>query len=290
MKDEILARFVEYLKLEKSGGLCEGTIRRYLLSLKYVTADNSCDLLTAKSYKDAAGLIRLSRAKRNWKSATTKHAADAISVFYTWACREGIIEDSPMRLGHEFKNNDPRQMDFFDWGSPEFQKILHDPNNSVRFTAILHTLRSSGMRSSELCNLKKTDRRDKRWFRISKGKGGAERFAPIDEECSNWLDIYERRRDLHYSGEWYFTTEQYKPLSPHTLWKNIYKRGKKLGFRAYPHKFRKSLGGELIKRGADISVAQQVLGHADVKTTANYYTGFTKKTLLDIYDKTLETA
>ena len=287
MNPDIKDRFAHYLTHEKGGGLSPVTIRFYLYKLEYLYKAHGGELLDLKTYPQIASLIRSIRAKRDWGSSMTKNTADIASVFFNWACREGIIEDSPFRLGHEFKNNDPRQKDFFDWDSADFKKLVYDPNNSVRFNAILHTLRSSGVRASELCSLHLMDYQD-RWLEIRNGKGGDSRFAPVDQEAIFWLDLYIPLRNQHYTGPELFLNENLKPLNPHTLWKYIYNRGKKIGVRSYPHKFRKSLGGQLIKNGADLTVAQQVLGHKDISTTANYYVGFKKKTLLDMYDKHLK--
>lgn len=284
MNPEIKDRFLLYLATEKSGGVAQTTIDRYMLDIEYLERELGNDLLTIKKYSELAAIIQ----RKNWASATRKHAADVAAVFFNWAFREGIIDDSPMRMGHEFKLKRSHQLDFFDWESEDFKKMIYDPENTVRENAILHTLRSSGLRNAELCALKRVDYQD-RWLKVV-GKGDCERFAPVDKECKFWLDLYLPTLAYRYTGPFLFVNADYRPLVPHTLWRWIAKKGQRLGIKAYPHKFRKSLGGELIKRGADITVAQRVLGHKDVDTTANYYVGFSKKSLLEIYDKTLETA
>lgn len=283
---QTIDKFVEYLRYEKSGGLAEGTIERYLLNLRHLASQAGKDLLEIKTYQEISSYIRSLREKNRWSSSTTKNAADTYSVFFNWAFRYGLIQDSPMRLGHEFKNKDRKQMDFFDWDSEDFKKLIYNPNNSIKDNAILHTLRSSGVRASDLCNFTFSDVDIKdRWFFVRGGKGGVDRHAPFDEETQMWLSIYIPLVKNHSSEKWLFQTEDFKQFKPQTLYKLISRKAEKLGIHACPQKFRRSLGGELIARGADLTVVQKTLGHARASTTADYYVHFKSEKLKEQYDK-----
>lgn len=289
---KIMDQFTDYLRREKSGGLQENSISRYLLNLRQIQEYSGKHLIEMTTYREISDAIRGISARRRWSNASTKHAADTASVFFQWAIRFQYIQTNPMQMGHEFKRKITPQLDFFDWNSAEFKKLVYSPNNSLRDTAIFQTLRSAGLRSSELCALRYKDPNDvdleERWIRVRCGKGGVDRFAPFDHECQKWLGIYVPQIRQHSRLPFLFQNEDFtQPLNPNTLLKMVVRKATKLGIKATPHVFRRSLGGEMIARGADISVVQQVLGHKSASTTANYYVHFKKERLRDLYDHSL---
>ena len=288
----ITDQFVDYLRNEKRGGLCELSISRYLLNLRHFHEQAGKHLIELTTYREVSDMIRGISQKRDWSDKTRKNAADTASVFFKWAIRFQYIEKNPMELGHEFSVKKSPQMDFFDWNSADFKKLVYCPNNSVRDNAIFHTLRSAGLRASELCALRYQDPNDidmeQRWIHVRCGKGSIDRFAPFDQECKLWLSLYLPYIGQHSKRSEVFQNEDFtKPLCADTLYKLVSRKARRLGIKASPHVFRRSLGGEMIARGADISVVQQVLGHKSASTTANYYVHFKKERLRDLYDHSL---
>lgn len=286
MNATVLEKFISYLQFEKSGGLSKNTIDRYLLNLRHFSEQSKKNLLEITTYNEVSEMITGLRKKYGWSPSTTKNAADTASVFYNWAFRMGHIQESPMRLGHEFKNRDRKQMDFFDWSEEDFKKLIYNPNNSTRDNAIFHTLRSSGVRASDLCSFTFKDADlAKRWFFVKDGKGSRDRYAPFDEETKHWLSLYIPAIQRHSNLPWLFQTADFEKLKPHTLYMFVVRKCEKIGISGCPQKFRRSLGGELISRGADLSVVQQILGHKNASTTANHYIGFKKERLQEQYSK-----
>lgn len=283
MNAVIKSDFLKFLLHEK--GLQEKSAIAYLKHVDYLYRESGKEILDLKGYRDIANIIVQLKTNRGWSDRMTYKTASMTSVFFNWAAREGLIKESPMRLGHGFKKNcEGKIPEFFDWESRDMQKILNNPNNSVRMTTILQVLKSSGIRASELCNLKIADVQD-RWLLIRDGKGGRTRYAPIDEECRRWLDIYIPWRKLHYSGEWLFPKEDFSgPINAHGLWKMLYNMGRKMGIRIYPHKFRHSLAGALISNGADVTIAAAILGHKTLSST-RIYAHFKKDQVLQAYDR-----
>lgn len=284
---ENLENFISYLRLEKGGGLAEGSIERYLLNLKHLCLQAGQPLLNIKTYAEISGHLRKIRASNGWSSSTTKNAADSYSVFFNWATRFSLIDfnDNPMRLGHEFKNKDSKQLDFFEWADQDFKKLMYNPNNSVRDNAILHTLRSAGPRASDLCNFTFKDvNLEERWLFVRNGKGGKDRYVPFDEENRQHLIPYMASLKMFSSQPWVFQTEDFQKLKPHTLYQMVRRKCEKIGIYGYPHKFRRSLGGEMIANGSDLTDVQQVLGHASPQTTARHYIHHKKQRLKQRYD------
>lgn len=211
------------------------------------------------------------RRKKRWGPRTIYKTASELVVFFEWAHKFGFTKRRPLKDGHVFDKSPGKQPEFFDWDDEDFKKILCDPNNTLRMTAILHVLRSSGIRASECCNLKISDAED-HCLKIRQGKGGEPRYAPVDEECAKWLGLYLGHLKVHYAGEWLFPKEDFSgPINAHGLWKMLYLKGRKIGVRLYPHKLRHSLGGALAERGVDALTISEVLGHKDISTSRGYF-------------------
>jgi site-specific recombinase XerD len=243
------------------------------------------DILLLREYRQVESLILDVKLSRKWSDSTTFKSAVIASAYYHWAKREGIIEKNPMADGHSFKKSDCPKVDFFDWESITFQKLIKNPTNSVRTMAILHVLRSSGIRAGELCNLRQTDQVGR--ILSVDGKTG-KRDAIIDEEALKWINIYREGLNLVYSGEWLFTDEDYqRKYTEHALWRHIHNLGAKLGIKAYPHMFRHSLAGQILQNGGDMMLAADMLGHKSLSMTKRY-THFTSTQRLKNYDKILQ--
>lgn len=261
------------------------TIKNYRFHLRALEERGGDILQTIAFYPQFEALNLEVKQARGWGDRATYKSAVIASTYFAWATREGIIPSNPLANGHSFKKTDSHRIEFFDWDSIEFQKLLKNPRNPLRTTAILHVLRSSGIRAGELCNLRQIDHIG-RILKVN-GKTGA-REALIDEEALKWLNTYREALKLHYSGEWLFTDESMqRKLSEHALWRHIRNVGARLGIAAYPHKFRHSLGGEIIKGGGDIGFAAEALGHKSTNMTKRYlHLSVPAKTAL--YDKFLQ--
>ncbi len=261
--------FIQFLRHEK--GLCENTIIHYLKPLmmlsKYCT-----NLLSLEKYQDVANLIVKIKTERNWSNRTTYKTASICAIFFNWAARNELIKESPMRLGHQFKKGSDYQAEFFDWDSEDFKVLFSHPGNSTRDVAILHVLRSTGLRVSEAARLQIHDvDLHEDLIRVQGSKGSGIDEVPIDDQCKQFLAPYINALK-RMSFKWLFPVsakkdQQYKA---HSIWKMLNTRGKDLGIHAYPHKFRHSLAGTLISNGADLGFAAEILRHKCLSTTKEY--------------------
>ena len=277
-----MQQFLDFLKNEK--GLRDRSIKDYRLGLGIYGENN---LLLHETYKEVAATIVSIKKARQWSDVTTYKLCTVLGEFWKWCCREGLMKQSPFHNGHSFKKNTHHNIEYFDWDDPSFKKLFNNPNLTIRVKAVLHVLKSSGIRSSELCALKIADVQG-RWLNIEEGKGGKKRVAPMDEECRYWLSHYIKCLKEHYQGEWLFPREDFSgPIQSDSLWKMLSRMGKKTGMHIYPHKFRHSLAGELISKGCDLAVCADVLGHKSLATT-KIYTHLKKETILTKYDEALK--
>jgi integrase/recombinase XerD len=145
---------------------------------------------------------------------------------------------------------------------------LFDSASTNKSKLILQLLYSSGLRVSELVNLKKQDmdfNENIGWVRAGKGK--KDRMFIISKKLSKKLQKFiEKKQDWNYL----FSKE--KPLTT----RNIQKIVQKLGFKAginksiHPHTLRHSYATHLLENGVDIRKIQILLGHSSLSTTEQY--------------------
>ena len=164
-----------------------------------------------------------------------------------------------------------------------------DKTDLQRFTKmrnkiILTLLYSSGLRISELLNLKQNDIDYKtRTMRI-RGKGDKDRIVLFDEDALALLEDYINLRDESNSLLVY--NKNGDKLSSRYVEIMIKKYAKRAGIekKVTPHVLRHSFATHLLKHGVDIRIIQQLLGHASLSTT-QIYTSVDMETVKDIYDK-----
>lgn len=152
--------------------------------------------------------------------------------------------------------------------------------NKVMFTVLY----SSGLRISELLNLKVNDIDfETRTMRI-RGKGDKDRIVLFDENCKNLLEEYIPLRNPDNPLLVY--NKNGEKLSSRYVEMLIKKYAKRAGIKkkVTPHVLRHSFATHLLKHGVDIRIIQQLLGHASLSTT-QIYTSVDMETVKDIYDK-----
>lgn len=296
----ILEHYSRYLKTSHT---CRSELSRrdYLLALDLFSRAVEGDVFTEiREYQQFHFALEAladrtewpgGKKKKIWGSLYTYKVATAVICFFRWARAFNFTPHqvylSEPAVGHLFKKGIPKDPEWFDWSDPVFHAVLYDPNNTYRESAMWQTLRASGVRISEMCHLKITDLNlEERTFRIACAKGGLPAVAPMDEECQANLRLYLSYRNSIYDGEWLFPLEDFSgPVTPDGVRKMLWNRKKKYGVRYNPHKWRHSLGGEMLSNGADLGAIAEVLRHKDLRTTRRYthLSGKRKVEMLDKY-------
>jgi integrase/recombinase XerD len=153
---------------------------------------------------------------------------------------------------------------------------LGDPEGH-RNRAMLETLYSSGLRVSELINLKIGNIYAEIGFLRIIGKGNKERLVPIGKDALKYLQIYQKEVRTHqipvYGHEEYvFLNRRGKKLSRVMVFIMIKKLAEQVGIqkKISPHTFRHSFATHLIEGGADLRAVQEMLGHESITTTEIY--------------------
>jgi len=162
----------------------------------------------------------------------------------------------------------------------------------LRDRALLEIMYATGMRISEVVNLKIHDYDTVAQYIRCMGKGSKERIIPVGKVAADWVDEYidkGRRAVLEKtgtsSGE-IFLNKKGKKFSRVWLWKIITKRVAEAGLRkeVTPHTIRHSFATHLLTHGADLRSVQEMLGHASISTT-QIYTHVDRSRLREVHKK-----
>ena len=162
----------------------------------------------------------------------------------------------------------------------------------VRDRAILELLYSTGIRRAECAGLQLTDIDLARLVvLIREGKGGRDRFVPLGERAALWLDRYLREVRPRYvtppDEGWLLLTKRGRQLTPKRLGSLVsgYVAEAGIGKQGSCHLFRHTMATLMLEGGADVRHIQEILGHAELSTTA-LYTHLSIGQLQDVHRRT----
>ncbi len=161
----------------------------------------------------------------------------------------------------------------------QVNQLISAPNpKSTMFwrdVAILELLYASGLRASELCDLKVRDVNLQVGCVRALGKGMKERIVPVGRAASEAIEHYlgQCRPNLdRQASDRLFLSRTGKPLERIALWMLIEKYGRRSGLLKHisPHVLRHCFATHMLGGGADLRVVQELLGHSDISTTQIY--------------------
>ena len=167
--------------------------------------------------------------------------------------------------------------------------LLNSPKKDVliemRDKAMIEMLYATGMRISELVNLKITDIDLKRCVVKVFGKGSKERLIPFGEIAAEFICLYLNTRNNDKSKA-VFLSNRGSAITRGAFWQRIkiYLNREGLKSSISPHTLRHAFATHLLNRGADLRSVQILLGHSDLSTT-QIYTHIAKKRLGEILKK-----
>lgn len=168
--------------------------------------------------------------------------------------------------------------------------ISLNKKQDYRDKAILELTYSSGLRISELTNLKFEDMNLKENLVRVMGKGKKERIVPIGDYATHYLNIYIKEyRNLflkNKQSDYIFLNSSGNKISRQAIFKMLQKRAKEKGIKTEfsPHTLRHSFASHMLENGADLRSIQELLGHSDISTT-QIYTHIGDKKIRENYDQ-----
>jgi integrase/recombinase XerD len=266
-------RFIDYIGLEK--GLAENTRLAYQndikLFIRYLTSRNVTrwESVTAGMIVD---FLQQRREKGNVSSTVIRELI-AVRMLFRFLVDEHVISSDPAT-----RVESPKLWKLLPGvlSEEEMRLLLDAPDVScktgLRDKAMLELLYASGLRASEIVNLKIHEVDLNAGFLRCTGKGGKERIVPVGSHAIAAIDTYLDSRTDFAGSEYLFVSNRGKPMSRVNFWKRIqhYARAAGLAKRAYPHLVRHSFATHLLSHGADLRVVQEMLGHTDISTTQIY--------------------
>jgi integrase/recombinase XerD len=176
----------------------------------------------------------------------------------------------------------------------EMNRLLAQPGQSaastVRDTAIMELMYATGLRATEIIQLRVDSINWQVGYCTTMGKGSKERVVPVGRTAFDllrrYLDEVRPRLASSVSTNVLFLNRFGKGFTRQGLWKLIKKYARTAGLesRVHPHTFRHSFASHLLDGGADLRAVQVMLGHSDISTT-QIYTHVTQERLKAVHKK-----
>ena len=285
----LLDEFCDALWLEE--GLSKNTLVSYRRDLVKVAAWLTRRELSLFTATHADLLVFLAQHAPRMKATSTSRLLSSLRRFYQYAVRQGTIQADPSLQIERPKlpRGLPKSMT-----EAEVEALLNAPEGNtalgLRDRAMLETLYASGLRVSELVNLKLAEvSLDMGVVRVM-GKGSKERLVPLGEEALDGLTHYltEARAVLlkGKQADALFVTARAAAMTRQMFWYLIKRYALRAGIQKplSPHTLRHAFATHLLNHGADLRVVQMLLGHADISTT-QIYTHVARERLKQLHGK-----
>lgn len=284
-EDSNLRSFLNYLLVDK--GLSNNTVKAYEADISsfFQWLDNE-DLKYKNLQEDHINQYISFLFQRKMRSSSVNRKISSIKSFYIFLVKRNFVKNSPL--------NDlvtPKQEKYLpeSMSEAEVDKLLNSPDVSNKIEnrdkAMIEMLYATGMRISELVNLKITDVDMKRCVVKVFGKGSKERLVPFGETALDSLRSYLNEREQSSSKE-IFLSNRGKKMTRVAFWQRVkvYLIRENLKNSISPHTLRHAFATHLLNRGADLRSVQLLLGHSDLSTT-QIYTHIAKQRLSDVLKK-----
>ncbi|ABD99744.1 site-specific tyrosine recombinase XerD [Ligilactobacillus salivarius] len=289
--NNILMDYLHYLKVER--GLSENTINSYGIDFKLFLEYLRENEIPSFKQVNKEVIVNYMQSEKNNNKANSSilRSVSSLRKFFQYLAQEKIIEKDPMLLidTPKKKQHLPQVLT-----KEEVEKLLRSPNTGqvlgLRDRAMLELMYATGLRISEIINLKLEDLHLTMGTLQTLGKGHKERIVPVGDEAIKWVNRYleEARPKLlkQKRSNYLFLNFHGNNLTRQGVWKNLKAEVRKAGIQKNitPHTLRHSFATHILENGADLRIVQELLGHADISTT-QIYTHLSNKQLADIYNR-----
>lgn len=295
--NDLIQKFIEWKQFNK--GSSARTVEAYSAALERLAGFlDGRDLRTATN-DDLELFCGIWLHKQGVTAVSRRPYIAAVREFYKWLAKARAIQSNPAE-GLSYPSAGRTLPSMMTLGSAE--KIMWAPDFStfpgVRDAAILSLLLGCGLRREGITSLNESNlvatdfKGDRRYILRVVEKGDKERTVPVPREADMALRLYLEHEELQlidrtlkdgdkvlfvslnnmtvpaheYIGE-------RRRMAPKAVWEIIKKHGRKAGIpedQLHPHALRHLFGTELLEDDVDLLIRQELLGHADAKSTAIY--------------------
>lgn len=291
---DLLREYLQYLRYQKN--YSDLTISSYQREIQQFIEYLNKESLTSFQEVDYS-LLRgylVSLHEQNLAHTTINHKLTSLRSFYRYLLREEYVEDNPFMLLESLKEAKrhpdflyvDEMLDLLD--SVEMQSILGRRNK-----AMLELMYASGLRCSEVVQLKLSAIDFSQKLLLIHGKGNKDRYVPFHDWAAQCLQLYlendrpQLMKVTHQDHDYVFVNKNGKPLTNRGVEDIVdrvayhYDATKKI----HPHTFRHSFATHLLEGGVDLQSVQRLLGHENISTT-QVYTHLSQSYLKDVYQRT----
>jgi len=284
----LIDQFLDAIWVEQ--GLSENTLSAYGSDLR-IFAKWLADKPILEVDGAAISDFLSSRYKERISNRSSARILSSLRRFYGYYIRENSIQIDPTALIESPHIGKPLPGSL---SEHDVELLLNAPEvtNALGFRdrTMLEMLYATGLRVSELVNLKFEQISFRQGVVRIIGKGNKERLVPVGEEAMSWLESYmsqARKTILHERQcDYLFVTNRAENMTRQAFWHIIKRHAKKAGIdkELSPHTLRHAFATHLLNHGADLRVVQLLLGHSDLSTT-QIYTHIARERLKELHSK-----
>ena len=275
---KIIDEYIEYL--EKIKGYSKNTITSYKTDIKkyfeYINTKN-------KKYYEIEKYVQ-SLSKSKYAKSTVNRKIVSISSFFNWCINQKKLNIKDIKQIKNIKTE--RKLPTIltsNYINNLLDTIPTSTSKEIRDRTIIEILYSSGLRVSELTNLKVNDFKNNKSLKVL-GKGNKTRILPMTDKSFNYMNLWISKYRSEYknekSGNYIFLGVRGGKISDREIQRIV-----NLRLGTFPHSIRHTFATHLLDGGADLRVVQEMLGHTDPSTT-QIYTHVSKKQLKEKYKRT----
>jgi len=261
--------FLAFLQIQK--GLSKLTIKSYQSDLMSFSA-----FFEHKKLNSINLFYYTENMKSHFKPSSINRKLSSIRSFLRYLNRENLADISYKDIKNVKYNRTLPDYISFD----RIKELFSDTRDGL----ILMFIYASGLRVTELINLKISDIFFDSGFIRVKGKGSKERIVPLAVSVVDRVKRYIANERKKCNNDYVFITNRGKKFTRQGIWKIAKKRSHAIGLDISPHTLRHLFATHLIENGANLRSVQEMLGHESILTT-QIYTDISDKTVEDVFHK-----
>lgn len=290
--DELVTEYTTYLASEKmkSNNTIESygsDVLNYLYYLQNVKGITNFQNVTTEDVKNYLAYLK----KMGYSPSSSSRALSTLKSFHKFLVLEHYIKHNPT-LSISTPKIDKKLPSVL--SVEEVMILLNSLNDdtpyNARNRAMIEVMYGTGLRVSELVNLKLNELHLTSKMISTTGKGSKERIVPINDYASKVLRDYivKYRPELVKNGKdnnFIFLNNQGQPLSRQSFFLILKRLAKDAGIEKEisPHTLRHSFATHLLEAGTDLRYIQEMLGHENISTT-QIYTHLSKQKIKSVYN------
>lgn len=272
--EEIQKKFLNMLKVERN--FSDHTLKAYHDDLAQFNQFLEQELLNLRTfeYKDARNYLSYLYSN-NLKRTTVSRKISTLRTFYEfWMTQDTSVNNPFIQLVHPKKDQYLPQFFYEEEMEALFNTVSNDAKKGLRDRVVIELLYATGIRVSELVNIKVMDLDMNLPGVKVLGKGNKERFVPFGEFCRQSIEQYlEKFKPLKSKSHPYLIVNMKgDPITERGvryLLNDVVERTAGVT-EIHPHKLRHTFATHLLNQGADLRTVQSLLGHVNLSTTGKY--------------------